>query len=417
MKPSSPIEPGVISAFRLFTMVRLTLLLVNSAVEVIVNGWPVSPPVIFLLSLCDVVLLLGFLSWQGLSARMKSWYLPVGIILASALPILEMHFAFEINATGFVQGTALVGIWQSVLVLLIPLFIIGWQYSFHSVVLFSVATSLADVVPFMIQMPSILPAGSYYPILGVMFIRMVFFLFIGYMVVKLMTTQRGLRAELTSANNRLAQYAGTLEHLTISRERNRLARELHDVLAHTLSGVAVELEAVKALWNQDAAQAQSMLDRSLRSTRDGLTETRRALQALRASPLEDLGLGLAVRGLAESAANRSSLKLETVISDDLPEYPPDIEQCIYRVAQESLANISEHSGARTVRLQLVRENGMLKLVVADDGRGFEPGSVDAKVQFGLAGMRERAEAIGARLDILAQAGLGTVVTLEYGGAQ
>ena len=397
-------------------MVRLTLLLVNAAVELIVNGWPVSPPVIFILSLLDVCILLGFLSWRALARRLNSWYLPIAIVLATILPILEMHLAFDITATGIVPNAALIGIWQSVLVLLIPLFIVGWQYSFHMVVLFSLATSLADGLPYMVHPPAFLPAGTYYPILGVMIVRMMFFLFIGYMVVKLMTTQRALRTELTSANNRLAQYAGTLEHLTISRERNRLARELHDVLAHTLSGVAVELEAVKALWDQDAGKAQSMLDRSLRSTRDGLTETRRALQALRASPLEDLGLGLAVRGLAESAANRSSLKLETQISDDLPEFPPDIEQCIYRVAQESLANISEHSGARSVRLELSQENGQLKLVVADDGRGFDPGSVDAKIQFGLEGMRERAEAIGARLDILSQSGTGTVVTLEYGGA-
>jgi signal transduction histidine kinase len=423
MKFTRPIEPGVLSAFRLFTGVRLTLLLVNAALELVFHGWPTSPPTLFLLSLLDASVLLLYLSWDWLAGRLKSWHLPLGILLAAAVPMIEQHVFLDIYFNNLQQSTALLGAWQMILVLLIPLFIIGWQYSFRQVVLFSLLTSLLDIFPLVLAVRArFLQPALVYPFVGILFIRMVVFLFVGYMVVKLMNTQRGLRSELASANNRLAQYAGALEQLATSRERNRLARELHDVLAHTLSGVAVELEAVKALWDADPSRAQVMLQRSLHATRSGLTETRRALQALRASPIEDLGLSLAVRGLAESAASRSSLKLQDEIGEELPEVPPEVEQCVYRIAQEALANISEHAGAQVVRVSLVpARNGSeapsgLKLVICDDGRGFDPSGALLKEQFGLRGMRERAEGIGARLEITSQPGGGTLVEMEYGGA-
>lgn len=416
MRSITSLEPGVIPAFRIFIAVRLATLLVSALVEPVIHGWSFTFSPVFMLSLLDVILVLGYLSWGGLAKRMGVWYLPVGIALATIFPIVEQHMVFRISLGGMLDSSALIGAWQLILVLLIPLFIIAWQYSFRAVAVFCLSISLVDMIPILAIPELILPKRMVLPVIGMMFVRLIAYLFIGYMAVRLMSTQRGLREELTSANNRLAQYAGTLEHLTISRERNRLARELHDVLAHTLSGVAVELEAVKALWEKDPTRAQAMLEHSLKATRDGLTETRRALQALRAAPLDDLGLALALSALAESAANRSNLQISAQISEDLPELPPEVEQCIYRVAQEALNNVSEHSGARLIQISLMRENGLLRLVVSDDGRGFHPNDVNAKVQFGLEGMRERAAVIGARLDINTQVGGGTVVALEYGDA-
>ncbi|MBK9093327.1 MAG: hypothetical protein IPM84_11205 [Anaerolineae bacterium] len=89
---------------------------------------------------------------------------------------------------------------------------------------------------------------------------------------------------------------------------------LHDTLSHTLSSLAVQLEAVDSVWTEAPDQAHSLLIKSIANTRGGLAESRRALHALRASPLEDLGLGLALRNLAESAAKRAGLALTA----DLP---------------------------------------------------------------------------------------------------
>ena len=137
-------------------------------------------------------------------------------------------------------------------------------------------------------------------LLGILFIQIVAFLLVGHMLGNLVKVQREQRQRLTEANARLAQHASTVEQLTISQERNRLARELHDVLAHTLSGVAVELEGLRATMQRDPEQATALLNHSLQAIREGLTETRRALQELRAKPLEDLGLALAIQTLAES---------------------------------------------------------------------------------------------------------------------
>jgi signal transduction histidine kinase len=246
-------------------------------------------------------------------------------------------------------------------------------------------------------------------------IRMISYLIVGWLVVTLMDGQRTQRSELKLANSRLSQYATTLEQLTLSRERNRMARELHDILAHTLSGVAVELEAVRALWDAEPDRARAMLGSSLASTREGLTETRRALQALRASPLEDIGLGLAVRTQAESTAARLGLDLTLEIDETLGELSPDVEQCFYRIAQEALTNAAQHAGARRIRLVLTQRDGTLRLEVSDDGRGFDLYQVDQDSQFGLQGMRERAEMIGADFTLNTIPGEGTSITLIYGG--
>ena len=243
------------------------------------------------------------------------------------------------------------------------------------------------------------------------FIRTSAFILIGYLVVKMMTTQRRLRQELAQTNTRLAQYAGTLDQLATSRERNRLARELHDVVAHSLSGAAVELEAVKVLWDSEPVRAQAMLDQSLKTIRSGLTETRRALQSLRATPLEDMGLALAVRHLAESISSRAGIQVDLDIGDELGDYAPDAEQCVYRVAEEALANAAEHARAHCISIRLAQNSRQLCLVVADDGQGFDPQQVDRSHSYGLRGMQERAEMAGGYFTVQSQPGGGTTISL------
>lgn len=102
------------------------------------------------------------------------------------------------------------------------------------------------------------------------------------------------------------------------------ARELHDVLAHTLSGLAVELQGLRTKLRVDLDQAEVLLNNSLHAVREGLTETRRALQELRAKPPEDLGLALAVQTLAESCTARFDLKLDVSIANDVDDYSIEI---------------------------------------------------------------------------------------------
>jgi signal transduction histidine kinase len=245
----------------------------------------------------------------------------------------------------------------------------------------------------------------------------------GYVIARVMAQQRQQRQVLAAANRRLSHYAATLEQLAITQERNRMARELHDTLAHTLSGLAVQLEAVHSLWPLDPDQAHTLLEGSLQATRDGLAETRQAIQSLRAGPLEDLGLLLALRSLAELATGRAGAALHLDLPPTLEKLAPDVEQCIYRVAQEALENIVQHAGAAHITVGLGHQGNRLVLAVADDGQGFDArpsgtarspdtaGAVDAGQRFGLQGMRERAGMAGGSLDVTSQPGQGTTVRL------
>jgi signal transduction histidine kinase len=214
---------------------------------------------------------------------------------------------------------------------------------------------------------------------------------------------------------RLAHYSATLEQLAISRERNRLARELHDTLAHTLSSLAVQLEAVRSLWERDPAGARALLDTSLAATRGGLGEARRALQALRAAPLEDLGLPLALRRLAEAAAERAGIALDLRLPERDPELPPDVEQCVYRVAQEALENVVRHAQASQVAVHLEQDGRQVTLLVRDDGQGFDSAQLNGDQRFGLQGMHERARLVGGQLELTSRPGGCTTLRLVVGG--
>jgi signal transduction histidine kinase len=246
-------------------------------------------------------------------------------------------------------------------------------------------------------------------------------LLVGYVTVTLVSVQREQRAALAeayeqqgAANERLKRYALMMEKLATSRERNRLARELHDTLAHSLSAVTVQLEAIRSLWQVQPETARRLLEQADETARTGLTEARRALQALRASPLEDLGLALAIRELAETAGLRTGAVLHLDIPDQVgPGLTPAAEQGVYRIAQETLDNVVRHAGARSIYVRLDRQPDSLALTVEDDGQGLDAEAVDLPddSRLGIRGMQERAELIGGQLTISSEAGKGTRVQL------
>jgi signal transduction histidine kinase len=133
-----------------------------------------------------------------------------------------------------------------------------------------------------------------------------------------------------------------------------------------------------------------------------LQETRRALKALRASPLEDLGLMIALRELFESAAERGKLLLEISLPDKELLLSPDVEQCIYRIAQEAVENVVHHANAQHLSAQLTVAGAEIQLVIRDDGIGFKPETHSPAGHFGLKGMQERAQLVGGVLSIDSQ---------------
>jgi signal transduction histidine kinase len=401
-------ESSALPVFRLFAVLWLGLLLLGGTVLLVSDAFSQEATAFYLAGIANAALLLGYLLWPRLSRYLGDKYLLIGVVIASVGPILVNRLVSSLPLHP-AEATPPLDAWPVAAILFVPLVIIAWQHPLRDVLVFCLGTALLDLA---LAIPTawgdrLLFFSTAYSILG----RTVSFLLVGYMVARIMRMQRRQQRSLAEANARLVHYAATLEQLATTRERNRLARELHDTIAHTLSAQALELEAVDSLWEADPVQARTMLKNSLAATRTGLTETRRALKALRSSPLEDLGLALAIRQAAESAAARANLTLDLHVPERMDDLPPDVAQCVYRVAQEALANAAHHAQARRVEVNLHREGDRLKLTVADDGCGFDPQALDTENHLGLRGMRERAEMAGGALEIDSEPGKGTTIQL------
>ena len=196
-------------------------------------------------------------------------------------------------------------------------------------------------------------------------------------------------------------------------ERNRLAREIHDTLAQSLAALTMQLEVVDA---RAAAQGDRRLTaaatRSLELARSALEEARRSVLDLRAAPLEGRTLMQALERLARNVpAGGGALDIQVTadgLTDEAEELPAAVAVGLYRIAEQAVANIARHAGARHATIRLEREAGTVRLRVEDDGAGFDPAAVPAG-RFGLIGMSERARLLGGTLRLESSPGRGTVV--------
>jgi signal transduction histidine kinase len=411
MKPPREMELGILPTFRLFTGVQFAITALGVITQQVSFFQQRSQTILLEpIHLLEPGLIFLYLSIPDLRRSLKSLYLPIGIAMAATGLIIEPYISGNHTPESFITW-----LWRQILFLGIPLYVVSWQYSMREVVLFSGLVMISNIILLSFALGFQELISSSLPL--ILSIQLILYLLIGYIVVRMMKIQREQWRQLAEANARLAHHASTVEKLAVSQERNRLARELHDVLAHTLSGVAVELEGLRAMMHRDPQQASALLDHSLRAIRDGLTETRRALHELRAKPLEDLGLALAVRSLAESYASRSDFQLELDIDHELGEYPADVQQSVYRIAQEALANVADHAQAQNVWMQLKRDGGQLRFNIRDDGCGFDPHNSENENHYGLLGMYERAEMAGGKLVVESQPGKGTRVSFRFGDNQ
>lgn len=330
------------------------------------------------------------------------------ILLISGAPILVNNLLILRLPPGplsNVEGMAL----RQLPVLFIALVLVAWHYRLIPTLIFSLGTNLIDLG--LVTLLNRFTGEQLNVFIVVVIIRTASFILVGLFINRLITRLRSQQKALASANARLAHYASTLENLTISRERNRMSRELHDTVIHTLSGLAVQLETAKAYRDVDPAAAADLLDQSLAATRNGLQETRRALKDLRATPLEDLGLLLALSQLAEDAAERGRLVLDLQLAQELPVLSPDVEQSLYRVAQEAIENVVQHASAKTLTVSLALEGSLIKLSVQDDGIGYRMNNGPLPGHFGLTGMRERAQVAGGELKVSSRPAQGTLIEL------
>jgi two-component system, NarL family, sensor histidine kinase UhpB len=193
-------------------------------------------------------------------------------------------------------------------------------------------------------------------------------------------------------------------------ERARVARDLHDEVNQSLTGLLLRLEAAR-----EAAppELEAELEETKALANQAMRELLSLARQLRPTALDDLGLAAATAGQVEQMG-RGEVEADFAVEGDFSDLDDDAQLVVYRVAQEALANAARHSGAGRVEARLHRrEDGGVELTVADDGRGFA--FDEAERGLGIAGMRERALLVGGELTIESRPGRGTTVRLTLPG--
>lgn len=204
------------------------------------------------------------------------------------------------------------------------------------------------------------------------------------------------------------------DELLVLQERNRLARELHDSVTQSLYSVTLLAEAGRrTVLAGDTAEASHYMQRVSETGRQALKEMRLLVHKLRPSILAQEGLVRALQNRLNAVEGRAGVQHDFVVSA-LPELSADVEEALYHIAQEALNNALKHGNGDSVRISLQVDGDLVKLVVADNGCGFNLQATTmaaiAGHGFGLTSMRERAEMLAGRIRIQTTPGQGTVVT-------
>jgi signal transduction histidine kinase len=220
--------------------------------------------------------------------------------------------------------------------------------------------------------------------------------------------ERKARAEVERLAAELRQYAAQVEELTITKERNRVAREIHDSLGHYLTVINVQLEAARAVMDNDRQRALDALGKAQTLVQKALTDVRRSVTALRASPIEDLPLAEALAKLVDECS-AAGIATELVVTGAPRPLTPQTRLALYRAAQEGLTNVRKHSKATRATLTLdYSKASTVRLEVYDNGVGRR----DGEEGFGLLGVRERAQLLSGHVRIRIAAGRGFTLEVE-----
>ncbi len=206
---------------------------------------------------------------------------------------------------------------------------------------------------------------------------------------------------------RLAEESVRLARLE---ERTRLARDLHDTLTQGLTAIGLHVDAAMGRIGDDEARAQ--LERARVVTRSSLEEARRSLRELRASPLNARPLGEALMALGRAMAHDTGVRVHVQVhaGDDLA-LSEEVEEELYRIASEALANVRRHAAAMEVQVALARARPRVRQEDADVGPGLDTRARPTHPGFGLAGMRERAALIGGKFVAKSTLNQGTQISV------
>ncbi len=232
-----------------------------------------------------------------------------------------------------------------------------------------------------------------------------------YVLSRAILESERARAALNVANQQLRDYAAQSEELATARERNRIAREIHDGLGHYLTTIHMQIQAARAILDRDRPRAEQTLAKAQNMAQQALGDVRRSVSALRLGPTDQRPLPDVLATLAdETQASGVTASLRVV--GEPRTLGPQAEQTLYRAAQEGLTNVRKHAAASSATLTLdYRDPECVRLVVQDDGQGAE--ATDSG--FGLVGLRERVQLVGGSMRIDTAPNAGLTLTAEVPG--
>jgi two-component system, NarL family, sensor histidine kinase YdfH len=221
---------------------------------------------------------------------------------------------------------------------------------------------------------------------------------------------QALLEELKIAHQQLADYADKIEQLTLTAERQRMARELHDTLAQGLAGLILQLEAADAhISSNRPERAQAIIRQAMSRARDTLSDARKVIDDLRSGP-NDLEAALRQEANRFSSVSGIPCTLEINLPGELPE---QLCQQVLRVVNEGLTNIVRHAQATQAWLHLNKDEQGLRIEIGDNGIGFDlDNCLNQAGHYGLKGIEERARLAGGNLEIQSKPGNGTKLYLH-----
>lgn len=369
----------------------LVAMTIGSLFNALAGAGP-NTPVGLLAALVALYIVVGIFGWEFSQRREQKQYI-YGYFLLQGLILISLS-AIEMAASHKITSIAAP---------LVPLLFQSAVLKKHERFLVAGFVYLGQLIgslTYLSVSDLFLPAVFY----AVMIISVLYF-------GRIIEREEEAHAVLDEANRKLTEYASQAEELAAAKERNRLAREIHDNLGHYLTAVNMQIEAAMALMESDGDRAKQSLERAQSLTKEGLAEVRRAVAAMRAAPIEARPLHEAIQMLVEEQ-QATGITTYYQIEGSIRPCSAQTELALYRIAQEGLTNIRKHAQASRADLILdYCKPNAIQIRLQDDGIG----SNNTDSGFGLLGVRERVKLLGGNLEIKTTPGQGFVLQVELPG--
>jgi signal transduction histidine kinase len=228
---------------------------------------------------------------------------------------------------------------------------------------------------------------------------------------ELLTLSSDLERRVAVRTREVERLAEESRYAAVVRERLQIARDLHDTLAHSMMAMLSEVRLLRKLHTRNPSSLAVELARAEEVAHAGLSEARSAIAQMRGTTVRDTGLGPALAGAIERFKDRTGLEVEFAADSAAAHFADDRAEVIFRMTEEALRNIERHAQASRVRVALRSTDAVhLELQIEDDGVGFDPAE-SRPGHFGLVGLREQAQLIGAQLVIKSSPDFGTILSL------